>query len=98
MSRSRTFLRDDRETEVEVDYSTSGGEPASGMFGPPEDYDPGSAFEVEIESIRPIPDDKPGVEDIQLTEAERERFEREVNEDPATWEPEDDSDYYREDF
>lgn len=83
---TRFFIRDDGETELEIDYTASGGTEPSGMYGPPEDYDPGSGFEVEIIGIRPVPDDKPGVEDPILTDAENERFENEVNEDPSTWE------------
>lgn len=90
MSRTRLFVRDDQ-TEVEVDYSISGGSAASGTFGPPEDYDPGSAFEVEVEHCylwahRNNTKVPPAV---TLTDAEIERLTQEVNEDPETWAPDD---------
>lgn len=92
-SRSRIFIRDDGETELEVDYTFRAGSAPSGMFGPPEHYDPGSAAEVEIEAAWLLADaNKPDAPRVKLTDAEAERFETEVNEDPATWEPDDD--YY----
>lgn len=92
-SRSRIFIRDDGETELEVDYTFRPGSAPSGEYGPPEHYDPGEPAEVTIEAAWLWADrgnrDAPKVE---LTDAEAERFEREVNEDPATWEP-DEPDY-----
>lgn len=89
MTSNRIFVRDDRETEVEVDYHTEGGSDASGLSGPPEDYDPGSAPEVIIEDCWIERTDGEGAaytETVTLTDAERERFETEVLEDPATYE------------
>lgn len=86
-SRSRTFVRDDGETELEVDYSFRPGTAPSGMFGPPEDYDPGEGAEVTIEAAWLLADaNKPDAPRVTLTDAEAERFDTEVNEDPATWE------------
>lgn len=87
MTRNRIFLRDDQETELSVDYTISGGSEPSGMFGPPEDYDPGSGWEVEIEGAWLLSEsDKADAAQVELTEAERERFDNEANEDPASWE------------
>lgn len=96
MIRNRYFLRDDRETEVCIDYTVRGGSEPSGMFGPPEDYDPGSPPEVEIDDAWIERVDSEGMaytESVTLTDREWERFELEVIEDPATWEPDDDRDY-----
>ena len=91
MTRYRTFVRDDGETELEVEYTISGGSEPSGLFGPPEDYDPGSAAEVVVTGAWLVADaDKQDAPRVQLTEAEYERFEIEVNQDPATWEVDDD--------
>lgn len=88
-SRSRIFVRDDRETELEVDYSFRPGTAASGLFGLPEDYDPGEPAEVTIEGAWLLADaNKQNPPPVELTDAEAERFEQEVNEDPDTWEPE----------
>lgn len=35
------------EVEVEVSFTVAWGSPETGNYGPPEDYDPGSASEVE---------------------------------------------------
>jgi hypothetical protein len=92
-SRSRIFVRDDGETELEVDYTFRPGCAPSGLFGPIEDYDPGDPAEVEIEAAWLLADaNKPDAPKVTLTDAEAERFEAEVNADPATWEPDDD--YY----
>lgn len=92
-TRSRIFIRDDQETELEVDYEVRGGSEPSGLFGPPEHYDPGEPSEVTVTGAWLLADasnvDAPQVE---LTDAENERFEQEVIEDPATWEPDDDYD------
>ena len=74
----RTFLRDDLETEVTITFSFTPGTPASGHYGPPEHYDPGSGPEVDIEKVRPDPDPDPTAPDIELTEPETERFIMEV--------------------
>lgn len=88
-SRSRFFTRDDGETELEVDYSFRPGCGPSGQFGPPEDYDPGEPAEVTIEDAWLAADSgNRNAPRVTLTDAEAERFEAEVNEDPATWEPE----------
>lgn len=92
-SSSRIFIRDDGETELEVDYTFRPGSAPSGMFGPIEHYDPGEPAEVTIEDAWLWGDrSKPDAPKVELTDAEAERFEREVNEDPATWEP-DEPDY-----
>lgn len=92
ITRNRIFVRDDRETEVEVDYELRGGSAPSGLFGPPEHYDPGSPPEVTITDCWIERIDAAGMaftEKVTLTDAEIERFETEVLEDPKTWEPED---------
>lgn len=96
MIRNRYFLRDDRETEVCIDYTVRGGEGPSGLSGPPEHYDPGSPPEVEIDDAWIERVDDAGVayaETVNLSDKEIERFELEVIEDPATWESDDDYDY-----
>lgn len=93
---SRVFVCDDQ-TEVEVEFEASGGEAPSGLSGPPEFYDPGSGFEVEISSVTRIEDedDGPGKagDAVVLTLDEADRFATEVNEDPATWEQDERDDY-----
>lgn len=87
-SRARTFVRDDRETELEVDYEVRGGSEPSGMFGPPEHYDPGEPPEVTVIGAWLLADaNNPDAPEVELTDAERERFEQEVIQDPETWEP-----------
>jgi len=96
MIHNRYFLRDDRETEVCIDYTLRGGSGPSGMFGTPEHYDPGSPPEVEIDDawIERIDSEGMGyAESVKLTDKEYDRFELEVIEDPSTWEPDDDRDY-----
>ncbi len=96
MVRNRYFLRDDRETEVCIDYTVRGGECASGLHGPPEHYDPGSPPEVEIDDAWIERIDSQGaayIENVKLTDKEVDRFECEVIEDPTTWEPYDDYDH-----
>lgn len=82
---TRIFLRDDGETELKVEYEVHGGSEPSGLFGLPEDYDPGEAPEIVITEAWLIDDD---ASRVTLTDAETERFETEVIEDPETWEPE----------
>lgn len=90
---SRVFVRDDGETEVEVDYTVRGGSEASGLCGLPEDYDPGEAPEIIIEDAWLLSDaDRKDAPRVDLTDAETERFEQEVCEDPETWRP-DEPDY-----
>lgn len=87
---TRFFTRDDQETEVEVDFTVNGGSAPSGLFGLPEDYDPGEPPEVVIEDVWLVADrDKPRAQGatVTLTDAESERFEQEVLEDPDTYEP-----------
>jgi hypothetical protein len=92
-SRSRIFIRDDGETELEVDYTFSGGSEPYFGYGDNRLDDPGSGVEVEIKAAWLLADaNKPDAPKVELTDAEAERFETEVNEDPATWEPDDD--YY----
>lgn len=65
---TRTFTRDNGETEVAVEYSMTGGSPAV-TSGPPEFCDPGEAPEVEIESVTCLVDGA----DLVLTDAEAAR-------------------------
>jgi hypothetical protein len=44
------------ELEVEVSYEVAWGSPESGRWGPPEDYDPGSASVVEAVRVETIND------------------------------------------
>lgn len=49
------------ELEVEVSFSVAWGQPESGRFGRPEDYDPGAASVVEdirVEKINDLPTDE----------------------------------------
>ena len=82
---SRSFTRDDGETEVEITFSFTPGSAPSGLSGPPEHYDPGSGPEIDIEAVRLDPDPDPSAPDVELTEAEIERFE--------TWVAENEDDF-----
>ena len=87
MSRSQThthmFVRDDGETEIEVEFSYSPGTAPSGLSGPPEHYDPGEGPEVAIERAWLAKEDPPGTHEyVLLTEAERQRIEDEIAQDP----------------
>jgi hypothetical protein len=75
---SRLFVRDDEETEVEVSFEFVPGTPESGNHGPPEHYDPGSG--PEFSEIRGTLLSDPTVE-VDLTEDEIDRFEKETMED-----------------
>ena len=86
---TRYFVRDDQETELEILYTVTGGMAPSGLSGPYENYDPGSAPEVTIDHAYDISvANKADREDVELTENETERFQDEVINDPETWEPE----------
>lgn len=88
----RIFQRDDK-TEVECEYSVEGGGPASGLTGPMVDYDPGSGAEVCVIDCWLVADaNNLNAQRLTLTDEESDRFAREVNEDPATFEMEE-SDY-----
>ncbi len=87
-TRTSPFVRDDGETEIEVEFEIySVGQAPSGMCGPPEHYDPGSGPELAISRAwiilkRPGEtkwDDGP---EVDLTEAERDRIEEELYGDP----------------
>lgn len=99
---TRPFVRDDQETEIDVEFSFIAGTEPSGMFGPPENYDPGSGPEIEILSayawadMGSTPSGRsldPARVDIRdsLTEAEEERIMDEIAQNPP--EP-DEPDYY----
>ncbi|MBS67251.1 MAG: hypothetical protein Tp170SUR191951_45 [Prokaryotic dsDNA virus sp.] len=89
MTRTRIFVRDDGETELEVDYEIRGGSAPSGLFGLPEDYDPGEPPEITITDAWLLADaNDPKAPRVTLTDAEAERFDDEVLSDPATNEPE----------
>lgn len=59
-------LGDGEYVEIEVEFTLTGGSPESGMSGPPEHYDPGSAPELEID--RAWRDDTK--ERVKLTDSE----------------------------
>lgn len=82
-------LADGREVLVDYVVDDYGSEP-SGMFGPPEDYDPGSGPELYIEKITLT--DGPD-EPIEVTQQERERLEATIAENPDWWMPSDDYDW-----
>lgn len=82
-------LADGREVLVDYVVDDYGSEP-SGMFGPPEDYDPGSGPELHIEKITLT--DGPD-EPIEVSPEERERLETAIAENPDWWMPSDDYDW-----
>lgn len=76
---TRTFVRDNGETEVEVSFEFTPGTPESGAFGPPEDYDPGSG--PEFWDMKATLVGNPATS-VDLTQDEADRFETETMEDP----------------
>jgi hypothetical protein len=84
-------LSDGREVYVEYVVDDYGSDP-SGMYGPPEDYDPGSGPELHIEKVS-IDEGVGAVEIIGLPDAEIERLETEIAENPDWWLPDDDYGY-----
>lgn len=77
--------------EVLVDYVVdSYGSDASGLFGPPEDYDPGSGPELYIEKITLL--DGPDVP-LEVEDKERERLEQIIIDNPDWWMPSDHDDW-----
>lgn len=88
----RTALRDDRETEIQVEIAVHAWGCAAQTYGPPESCFPGEPPEVEIVDAWLLADaDHADAPSLTLTDAERERIELEFIEDP----PEPD---YPEDF
>ncbi len=88
-------LADGREVLVDYEVEHCGSEP-SGMYGPPEDYDPGSGPELYITRVR-LADDAAPDDPIELDDSERERLEGIIAENPDWWMPDDDySDDYRD--
>lgn len=70
-----TPFETDAGQEVLVTFEFTPGTPETGAYNcPPEDYDPGSGPELYILHVRPLVDNKPGIEDIKLTPDEIERF------------------------
>lgn len=88
-------LADGREALVDYEVEYLGSEP-SGMFGPPEDYDPGSGPELYITGA--VLADGSSDEPIELDDAERERLEGIIADNPEWWMPDDDGpDDWRDD-
>jgi hypothetical protein len=82
-----TLYRDDpaEEIEVNIEYGVEEyGSPASGLSGPPENYDPGSGalFRTYEKATRLDTE-----EEITLTPEEIEKFEQWLAEHPEEWEP-----------
>lgn len=88
-----TFERvtDDDAVEVQVDFTLRGGAEPSGMFGPPEHYDPGEAPEITIEGAEILATG----EETTLTDAEVEKVETYILENLDQFDGGDD---YYEDF
>jgi hypothetical protein len=71
----RTYERDDRDTEVEVEFCVeTWGSPPSGEFGPPEDYDPGEGPLVELVQAHTLRPDGSHAEKVDLTPTEIKRM------------------------
>lgn len=90
----RHYHRDDEaETEIVVEISVDGwGSAPSGLFGPPEDYDPGDGMEFSIVKAWLKSDEKDAPE-ITLADAERERIETHFAENPPEQDDGPDYDY-----
>jgi hypothetical protein len=81
------FLRDDGETEVQVEIAVNSWGRAAQLYGPPEACDPGEPMEVEVLRAWLWSDrNTPLAPCVILTEAEIDRAEIEFMENP----PEDD--------
>lgn len=79
----RDAIRDDRETEIQVEIAVSSWGCAAQTYGPPESCDPGEPMEVEIVDAWLLADaDKADAPRLTLTDAERERIELEFMENP----------------
>ena len=86
---SEMVLADGR--QVLVDYVVdSYGSDASGMFGPPEHYDPGSGPELYVEKV--TLSEGPDVP-IAITDEERDRLKGIIMQNPDWWMPSDDYDW-----
>lgn len=84
---TRQFIRDNGDA-VDVDYETSGG--SSAVISLPWLSEPGEPPEITITDVWLSADgENPDAPRVTLTDAEVERFEREVCEDPATYEVDD---------
>jgi hypothetical protein len=73
-------LSDENQTQVEVFYTYEPGEPASGQYGPPEYYDPGSGPEIEIEEVWNTETDQPTL--IEMSEQDAAKFIAYIAENP----------------
>lgn len=78
-------LADGREVLVDYVVESHGSEP-SGMYGPPENYDPGSGPELYVERAT-IDDGTKDGQPVELDAAERERLEDIIAENPDWWMP-----------
>lgn len=81
----RNYNRDDEdETEIVVEIQVDGwGSEPSGLFGPPEDYDPGEGMEISIlKAWLKSDEDKADAPEITLTDAERTKIETHFLENP----------------
>lgn len=74
-------LSDGREVLVDYTVESLGSDP-SGMFGPPEDYDPGSGPELYVTKVC----HEDGTE-FSISDAERDRLETIIAENPDWWMP-----------
>lgn len=85
-------LSDGREVLVDFTVDSYGSDP-SGMYGPPEDYDPGSGAELYITKV--VLSEGPDAP-IPITDDERERLETILLENPDWYTPDgyDDDDYW----
>lgn len=87
-------LSDGREVLVDYDVESYGSD-ASGMYGPPEDYDPGSGPELYITAITLDGGSEKGVP-VEVSQSERDDLEAEIASNPDWWMPSDDPDDYRD--
>lgn len=78
-------LIDGRDVLVDYVVDSYGSDP-SGMFGPPEDYDPGSGPELYVEAVTLIETE----EKIEISDAERQKLEETIIENPDWWMPDGD--------
>lgn len=74
-------LSDGREVFVDYTVECLGSAP-SGLFGPPEDYDPGSGPELYVTKVS----HEDGTE-LAVSDAERDRLETIIAENPDWWMP-----------
>lgn len=81
----RDALRDDRETEIQVEIAVNSWGCEAQTYGPPESCDSGEPPEVEIIDAwltAYVGDDRADAPRITLTDAERERIELDFIENP----------------